>query len=139
MQLAAQTVYKQRASAKQSGNHKQHTKAIAIGCWAAWYSTRLLVETAPKGTVFPFCFLFSQWVQGTQRQQKAYQQSQRGNLEQQPELGLCGWGGHIGEHSLLFHNDLQQATMLCQNKSVRVAHCLCHSVPACALDIPGAV
>ncbi len=66
--------------------------------WAAQYNTWLLIKLTPKDAVFSF------WME-------AYQQSQGGNLKQQPQLGLCGGRCHIGEHTLLLYNDLQPATL----------------------------
>ena len=36
-----------------------------------------------------------------------HQERQRGDLKEDPELGLGGWGDDIGEHSLLLDNDLE--------------------------------
>ena len=47
---------------------------------------------------------------GGGRYKTTYKECQWGDLKEQPELGLGGWGCHIGEDTLLLHNDLHSST-----------------------------
>lgn len=107
---------------------------MATGDWVAWYCTRLLGLTMPKGAAF---WEFSP--HGYRKHKGKHKGNRRLTSRAKGATSNSSLSLAFVDGEVTLENTPFSFTMIYSKQQVRVAQCLYHSVPAGALDIPGAI